>query len=140
MRLAVFRHGNMAQGVALDNQIHAIRAGRYNDIYRQNNVKMSLSYLFCYIFILQCQKNSSQTAFWRLFAFWSLHGMLLCTEVLNKICTNTQCFSFVKYLIHTGEYKNRLYHVVISYRLFIELPEHMLECDIYPYQDLKLQD
>ena len=32
---------------------------------------------------------------------------------------NTQYFLFVKYLIHTGEYKNRLYHMVISYRLLI---------------------
>ena len=37
-------------------------------------------------------------------------------QVMKKI---TKYLSFVKYLIHTGVYKNRLYHVDILYRLFI---------------------
>jgi len=34
-------------------------------------------------------------------------------------------FSFVKYLIHTGVYKNRLHHVAILHKICVELTENM---------------
>jgi len=46
---------------------------------------------------------------------------IICTKVNEYIlCT---LHLFIKYLIHTGVYTNRLYHVFM-YRLFIELAEN----------------
>ena len=66
------------------------------------------------------------------FGYRNIIWLKCCLFLILKVMKRKRKYSisFVKYFIHAGLYKNRVYHVVILYRLFFELPENMLYCDI----------
>ena len=80
-------------------------------IYRYRNMRLDIVLDFEYRHIVLCHKCCR---------FLVLKAALQWSDLKKKKKKeNMQYFSLVKYLIHTGVYKKRLYHVVILYRLFI---------------------